>query len=185
MKSTKLAVIWRNIGTFHNHFVGPLVAPRALGGRWSHSWLTLDRQLSLIKAGCDMDGRQITATSRVTLGAASSATVRSRSNFTSRSPTRQKWLWYESRAWHNHFYDRDTDTWHSSGYIYKQGNLRKPTTSKWLWYEHGDMSPPLWQARPENYQDIQKVLNLQINEVRSSFVDWWYKRSRAHQSWLW
>ncbi|CAH0716468.1 unnamed protein product, partial [Brenthis ino] len=67
MKSTKLAVIC-GCRTFHSHFVGSLIALRqSLAQSPRKVQKLLVRQLSLIKAGCDMDGKHTTTTSRATL----------------------------------------------------------------------------------------------------------------------
>lgn len=106
----------------------------------------------LIKAGCDMAHVSIItttlwATSRPVASAV--ATV-----VPTHSPTRQKWLWYETTTRHNHF-----DEW-ATAWL----RVRALAESNWspqtdhikvavIWRQE-DISRPLWQARPEKSDKV-------------------------------
>lgn len=100
----------------HNHFADPLTRFLRLRVCWCRSTILMkanDAQRSS-KLAVICTGTHITATLWAPLHSRTACCSKCHGGreplvVTSPSPTRQKWLWYESATWHNHFYEWATD----------------------------------------------------------------------------
>lgn len=137
-----------------SHFVGPEDASM-VGSRIGVDADLLDcGHSSLIKAGCDM----ATETHTTTTLRATKSRLRRQLRFLSPLQFHTVQLVKNGcdmidEHGHNHFYEQAATEALCCGAI-RRCCLSKPTTSKWLWYERINISPPLWQARPEKRHAI-------------------------------